>query len=182
REVPLRSAIKVGASDWTWRYDARPTNAPEEHLTIRHSSERPSDYEWRRGEQVMKLSGDRATNNFAGSDFAPLDLGLEFFHWPTQLLVAREMRKGRGCDVLESRPAQASLYSRVVSWVDQESRQQGQPGLLMAEAYDNQGRLLKEFEITGFKKIEGQYQVSEMEIRNRQTKTRTRLQFDFDKQ
>nr|AIA12901.1 Unknown Function [uncultured bacterium] len=127
----------------------------------------------------MKLDGSKATNRFAGSDFALLDLGLEFFSWPTQVIVMREMRKGRGCDVLESRPAHPSLYSRVVSWIDQESRAQGQPGLLMAEGYDSNGKLLKEFEIKSFKKVAGRWEVSEMEIRNRQTKGSTRLQFDF---
>jgi hypothetical protein len=138
-----------------------------------------NEYEWRRGEKVVKLDGNKATNSFAGSDFALLDLGLEFFSWPTQVVVMREMRKGRGCDVLESRPAQPGLYSRVVSWIDQESRAQGQPGLLMAEGYDRNGKLLKEFEIKSFKKVGGRWEVSEMEIRNRQTKGSTRLQFDF---
>jgi outer membrane lipoprotein-sorting protein len=104
-----------------------------------------------------------------------MDLGTEFFHWPRQVLTKREMRKGRGCDVLESRPARPALYSRVVSWIDQETS-----GLLMAEAYDASGRLLKEFEVKGFKKVAGQWRVREMEIRNRQLKTATRLQFQFD--
>jgi hypothetical protein len=125
---------------------------------------------------VQKLDGGSATNGFAGSDFALMDLGLEFFHWPTQILVTREMRKGRGCDVLESRPARTHLYSRVLSWIEQESRAQGQPGLLMAEAYDKSGRILKEFEIRGLTKG----QVTDMELRNRQTKTSTRLQFRLD--
>jgi hypothetical protein len=79
--------------------------------------------------------------------------------------------------VLESRPAAPNLYSRVVSWIDQETR-----GLLMAEAYDASGELLKQFEVGGFKKVAGQWRVREMELRNRQTKSRTRLQFDFDEE
>ena len=104
-----------------------------------------------------------------------LDLGMEFWHWPKQVLVTREMRKGRGCDVLESRPERPALYARVLSWIDQETS-----GLLMAEAYDSTGRILKEFEVKGFKKVAGQWQVREMEIRNRQTKSVTRLFFNFD--
>lgn len=121
----------------------------------------------------MTVVGDRATNAFAGSDFAALDLGLEFFHWPHQVLLTREMKKGRGCDVLESRPAQVSLYSRVITWIDQETS-----GVLMAQAYDARGKLLKEFEIRKFDRSAGQ--VREMEIRNRQTKRSTRLHFETE--
>jgi hypothetical protein len=92
------------------------------------------------------------------------------------MLITREMRKSRGCDVLECRPATASAYSSVRAWIDQQSRAEGQPGLLMAESYDSQGKILKEFEIKSFKKG----QVKEMEMRNRQTKGGTRLVFDFD--
>jgi hypothetical protein len=109
-----------------------------------------------------------------------LDLGLEFFHWPGQVLVTKEMKKGRGCYVLESRPANPTFYSRVVSWIDQESLDNGVPGLLMAEAYDSRGKLLKQFEVRQFKKVAGQWQVQEMELRNRQTKGSTRLRFQFD--
>jgi hypothetical protein len=175
REVPLRSSVTVAGTNWTAAYEVGPKNSPTEVLLIRHSPARPSEYEWRRGSETMKLDGNKATNSFAGSDFALLDLGLEFFHWPTQMLVTREMRKGRGCDTLESKPAQASLYSRIVSWLDQDTRAQGQPGLIMADGYDSQGKLFKQFEI---KKITTQGEVRELEIRNRQTKGSTRLQFE----
>jgi len=87
------------------------------------------------------------------------------------------MRKGRGCHVLASSPAATNLYSRVLSWIDEETS-----GLLMAEGYDAGGKVLKEFEVKAFKKVAGRWQVREMEIRNRQEKTGTRLQFDFEQQ
>ena len=170
REVPIKSTVTVAGTNWTARYEA-----PQEILIIRHSPARPNEYEWRRGDVISKPDGNTATNSFAGSDFALLDLGLEFFNWPTQILALKEMRKGRGCQVLESRPAAVTIYSRVLSWIDEETN-----GILMAEAYDARGKLLKEFEVKAFKKVAGQWQVREMEIRNRQTKTSTRLQFDFD--
>jgi hypothetical protein len=179
RSLPIQTRVVLTPTNWMSIYEAQPTNAPAETLIIRRLAGQPPVYEWRRGEQLRTLTGSAATNRFAGSDFALLDLGMDFFNWPTQSVVQREMRKGRGCDVLESRPGQATLYSRVLSWIDQESRAQGQPGLLMAEGYDANGRLLKEFEIKGFKKVGGRWQVREMEIRNRQSKTTTRLQFEF---
>jgi hypothetical protein len=176
REASLQSKVIVEKKSWSSVYVAKLSSGEAETLTVRHFAEKPNEYEWVRGGTTRKFTGEQATNRFAGSDFALLDLGLEFFHWPTQLLATRMMRKGRGCDVLESRPAQISSYSRVLSWIDQESRAEGQPGLLMAEAYDRNGRILKEFEIKGFKKG----QVREMELRNRQTKTSTRLVFEID--
>ena len=131
-------------------------------------------YTYRRGTETNVLTGEMATNRFAETDFALLDLDLEFFRWPTQILVTREMRKGKGCDVLESRPERTNLYSRVISWIDQETL-----GPLMAEAYDADGKLLKQFEVSGVKLVAGQWRVREMELRNRQTKSKTRLRFEF---
>ena len=176
QEIPLTSQLVIGENNWTAVYTAKIGSA-DETLSISHRTNSLNQYSWQRGNQILKFGENEATNHFAGSDFALVDLGLGFLHWPKQVLVTREMRKGRGCDVLESRPERPSLYRRVVSWIDQETS-----GLLMAEAYDAKGRLLKEFEVKGFKKVAGQWQVHEMEIRNRQTKTATRLQFDFDKQ
>jgi len=115
---------------------------------------------------------------FAGSDFWLADLGLEFFHWPEQRILKSELRKSRLCRVLESinpRPAPGA-YSRVVSWIDDESR-----GILHADAYDFQNKLLKEFDTKKFKKVEGQWQLEEMEINNVQTGSRTQIEFNFDK-
>lgn len=176
RQVPVRNAITVGNKVWESRYEARPANLPKESLSITRSPGASTNYyQWQHGDKMEKPTGNAATNSFAGSDFTLLDLGLEFFNWPTQMLVTKEMRKGRGCQVLESRPAEVTLYSRVLTWIDEETN-----GILMAEAYDAHGKLLKEFEVSGFAKVNGRYQVSEMEIRNRQTKTRTRLVFEFD--
>ena len=115
---------------------------------------------------------------FAGSDFWLADLGLEFFHWPEQNLKKQEMRRGRACQVLESinpKPS-AGGYSRVLSWVDSETH-----GLLRAEAYDSNGKLLKEFELKEAEKVNGQWKVSELQMRNTQTGSRTTLKFNFGK-
>jgi hypothetical protein len=113
---------------------------------------------------------------FAGSDFWIADLGLEFFHWPEQKILKHEMRRGRPCKVLESinpNPS-ANGYSRVVSWIDNETL-----GIVQAEAYDANGKLLKEFYPKTFKKVNGQWELQEMEIRNDQTGSRTRLEFNL---
>jgi outer membrane lipoprotein-sorting protein len=169
--IPIRSKIIVTNDGWRTVYSAKVSDG-EETLVVFHRTNQASVFSHAQaGGGAVSMASDRATNAFASSDFALLDLGLEFFHWPTQVLVTRQMKKGRGCDVLESRPATVGLYSRVVSWIDQESG-----GLLMAEAYDSRGKLLKEFEVSKFDRKAGE--VREVEIRNRQTKSSTRLRFE----
>lgn len=173
-DVTLTTEVTVN-DGWRTVYAAN-TGTAIERLTIVRRAEGGNLYTYAtNGGAPRIIPAEQATNSFAGSDFALLDLGTEFFNWPGQVLLKREMRKGRGCHVLESRPAKGTFYSRVVSWIDEETN-----GLLLAEAYDLRGKLLKQFEVRGFKKVAGRWQVKEMELRNRQTKSSTRLQFHFD--
>ena len=115
---------------------------------------------------------------FGGSDFWIADLGLEFFHWPLQKVLPKttNLKRGRDYTLLEStnpNPA-TNGYSRVLSWIDKETG-----GILEAEAYDFNGKLLKDFAPKSFKKVNGQWELQEMEIRNVQTGSRTRLEFDL---
>ncbi|HEU6447638.1 MAG TPA: outer membrane lipoprotein-sorting protein [Verrucomicrobiae bacterium] len=114
--------------------------------------------------------------SFVNSDFWLCDLGLEFFHWPEQKVLKHEFRRTRGCDVLRSTNPDPSPegYSRVVSWIDDETL-----GIVHAEAYDANGKLLKVFDPKEFKKVNGQWQLQEMEIRNVQTGSRTWMEFDL---
>ena len=89
------------------------------------------------------------------------------------------MRRSRFCDVLESanpKPA-AEGYSRVISWVEQESPH----GIVHADAYNARGDIVKKFDPTGVEKVQGEYQLQEMEIRNRKTGSRTWIAFDLQK-
>ena len=117
---------------------------------------------------------------FAGSDFWLADLGLEFFHWPAQKILPKttNLKRGREYTLLESTNPNPSTngYSRVLTWIDKETG-----GILEAEAYDYNGKLLKDFAPKSFKKVNGQWQLQEMEIRNVQTGSRTRLDFDLKK-
>ena len=119
---------------------------------------------------------DQTMTPFAGSDFWLADLGLEFFHWPMQRLWKREMRRGKACQVLESRPPEAwtNGYARVVSWIHTESG-----AVVQAEAYDARNKLLKEFRPTAVEKVNGAWQLKEMEIENVQTGSRTTLVFEL---
>lgn len=70
----------------------------------------------------------------------------------------------------------ASGYSRVVSWIDNETL-----GIVEAVAYDAQGRKLKDFYPKDFQKVAGHWQVQTLELDNLRTGSRSRLTFHFKK-
>ncbi len=178
--VPLTSIVTAGGTNWQVIYDSGGTpGAPPERLTIVHAPGQSNVYLSASGTDLsrpQRLRPEQLVLPFAGSDFWMMDLGLEFFHWPQQRLVKIEMRRGRSSRVLESanpHPAPGG-YSRVLSWIDVET-----DGLLRAEAYDLKNQLLKEFNVGSFRKVEGQWELQDMEIRNAQTKSRTKLEFNL---
>jgi Outer membrane lipoprotein-sorting protein len=173
-------------TNWYNRYDAELPGGWTEEIIIIHTANSTNHYSHRNGirsadrsqwQQTGVLRG-KGNEPFAGSDFWLCDLGLEFFHWPDQKILKSELRKSRLCRVLESispKPAPGA-YSRVVSWIDDESL-----GIIHAEAYDFQNKLLKEFDAKKIKKVKGEWQLEEMEINNVQTGSRTQIEFNFDK-
>jgi hypothetical protein len=126
------------------------------------------------------LSDENTMIPFANSDFWVADFGLEFFHWPEQKVLPKttNLKRGRSYTLLESTNPNPSTngYSRVLSWIDKETG-----GILEAEAYDVNGKLLKDFAPKSFKKVNGQWELQEMEIRNVQTGSSTKLEFDLKK-
>lgn len=127
------------------------------------------------------LSPQESMSSFVGSDFWPADLGLEFFYWPQQRILPNiriKMRKGIACRVLESRrqPAADFGYSIVRSWISREHF-----GLVYAEAYNADGKRVKTFEVSDLQKVDGQWKIGELRIRNEITKSTTKLIFHNQK-
>ena len=186
RDIPMRFEITSTPTNWVSVYEtlASEGGPGSMRLTVIHTDARPNQY------QLIDHAGAGATNGvpkeltpdqtmrpFAGSDFWVADLGLEFLHWPRQRLLKKEMRHSKSCEVLESinpRPVPGG-YARVVSWIIIEKPH----GLLHADAYDAQGELLKHFDPTNVEKVQGDYQLEEMEIRNRKAGTRTWIKFNL---
>lgn len=183
-EIPVACHIFVETNRWLSVYNSSATtNGPAEKLVVIRYYDGPTEYQFWKATagvelpaQPVRLTGADADQAFAGSDFRLSDLGLEFLQWPNQLLQAGEMRRGQPCFVLDSinpHPAEGG-YARVRSWIEKEHL-----GLLMAEAYDANGKLVKEFAAGSFvKDASGNYQLKDMEIRSVKTRTRTELQFD----
>ena len=152
-------------------------------LTILRSPNQKPQYFVSEAAKDLTTRGTELTNNqvmapFVGSNFWIADLGLEFFYWPRQEILrdARiKMRKGISCYVLESRQddQETSGYTRVRSWI---SRDHG--GLIYAEAYGADGKKIKTFEVSDVEKIDGEWKLKELRIRNEQARSTTNLVFN----
>jgi len=184
-EYYLRCDVVVTPTNWQNIYQAIRTNADGSvgggYLAVTHAGDGPGEYTWSdspsaAADHQEHWSGTQWIHPFSGSDFWAFDLGLEFLHWPEQKILRHEFRDTLGCSVLEStnpEPA-ANGYSRVLSWIDNDSG-----GLVHAEAYDAKGKLLKEYDTKKIQKMaNGQVQLQEMRIDNDQTDSRTRIDFD----
>lgn len=171
--VTFDTALNTGY--WTVTYSAVPTNSLAIDLVIIHKGS-ANKYLYQEMDSTRELNQTQIWAPFANSDFWIADLGLEFFHWPQQKVLKHESRRTRACTVLEStnpNPAPGA-YSRVVTWIDNESH-----AIIYAEAYDVNNKLLKEFNPKKIKKVNGQWELEEMDIRNVQTRSRTWITFDL---
>lgn len=175
----------VDGPRWYVIYTATPRNGPTENLEIIHQNGRPNEYYSAEengttkatGAGSVHLSRTQLMTPFAGSDFWIADLGLQFFHWPEQKVIGRENRRMRNCTMLESDTPDPSPggYSKVVAWIDNQTL-----GIIYAEAYDTAGKLLKVFEPKSLKKVNGQWELQDIEIRNVQTHSRTWIRFNLN--
>jgi hypothetical protein len=183
--IPVTGRITVEKDGWKVVYSTVATEkSGAETLTVIHSTNGKNQYLYAKasedsvGAEPKQLTGNEADIALASSDFWLSDLGLDFLHWPVQRLLKKELRRGQSCNVLESvnQHATTNGYARVVSWIDIDTG-----GIVHAEAYDQAQKKIKVFEPKEFKKVNGRWELSEMEIRNEQTGSRTRLEFDLEK-
>jgi hypothetical protein len=181
-EVPLLIVIHATDTNWSTTYSTQGTNTIHAAtFTVIRTGSGSNAYQVRRFSHpsgdtngIENLTGEQALVPFADSDFWLGDLGMEFLHWPTQRLLRKELCRGQSCDRLESvAPAgQTNGYTRVVGWFDIDTG-----GPVLIEAYDASGRMVKEFKPNKFKKVNGQWQVEELEITNRRTGSRSWIRF-----
>lgn len=178
--IPVQFIVQPQNTGWEAIYEtAAVGQLPAEKVIIVHKPQAATQYLYTRGNAApVPLTNGQATISLANSDFWLTDLGMEFGHWPMQRFIKGEMRLSRFCYVLESTNPEktGSGYSRVLSWIDKESG-----GILIAEGYDRQGKPLKQFEVRSIKKVQGQWQVQEIEMQNLQARSRTRLEFNYGK-
>jgi hypothetical protein len=183
-KIPFHYRFISGEKTWQNIYETEGGGRfAGETLTVIHTVGEPNRYLVSRrsnGSAVEPVTGDKAMVPFGNSDFWLADLGLEYLHWPEQRIVHEakiKMRKGRPCKVLESintRPAAAG-YTRVRSWIDIEKEQP-----ILAEAYGPDDKLIKEFEIGSVTKVNGQWELKNMEMRDAKTDSQTVFEFHYE--
>ena len=183
RELLLEQRVALTSNEWQNIYTASTTNGQKICiLTITHADQKPNQYQlellegsgW--PQSAKTLTGDAIMMPFATTDFWLADLGLEFLHWPVQRLLRKELKDSQFCAVLESISPEPTGkgYVRVVSWIHLKNG-----GTVYAIAYDANNKKLKEFEPKAVEKVNDQYELKSMEIRNEQTDTRTTIVFNL---
>ncbi len=183
RRLPVTiTTLADEESEWSVTYAAQ-VGLNVESLRIVRRPANPPAYEFARSvtnsvQPVAEpVSAGDTQQPFATSDFWLSDLGLEFLNWDQQRIIRKdrpEMRKGRPCRILESTNSAAKGYTGVLSWVDVENK-----GVILAEAYDAAGRLMKRFSIGSVKRVDGEWQLRDMEMIDEQRGSETRLEFDL---
>jgi hypothetical protein len=185
KSVPVVCRVLIHDASWETDYDTAATaNSGAEQLIVIHGTNAPNAYLYARAPALSAplpkpapiSPADAAATPLAGSDFSAGDLGLDFLHWPQQRRLKGEMRLGQPCYVLESRDPAAKSIVRVKSYIDKESN-----GLLIANGYDAEDHLVKEFSLHGssFKKVNGHWRLEKMDIRNVKNRSQTELKFDI---
>jgi hypothetical protein len=185
RSVPVVCRVVLREGAWETDYETAATaTAGAEHLVVIHHTNAPSEYLYARApapsaplpKPAPITPAEAAATPLAGSDFSAADLGLDFLHWPQQRQLKGEMRLGQPCFVLESLDPDAKSIVRVKSYIDKESN-----GLLIAYGYDATEHEVKHFSLSGssFKKVNGHYQLEEMDIRDAKKHSHTVLRFDM---
>jgi hypothetical protein len=186
RNLPFHFRVLPTSEGWSEVYETPgDDDVSGQRLTVVHRYGEPNVYQLEtltKGGQAssnVKLTGLEAMVPFAGSDFWLVDLGLEYLHWPRHRIVEElkiQRRKGRPCYVLESElpDGPSFAYTRVLSWIDRET---GKP--ILAQAYDPEGKLFKEFEVGGVTKVEGVWELKNLEMRNLRADSRTVLEFTY---
>ena len=170
--IPIVCKVEVADGSWRTVYETG-----SGCLIVVHFTNGPNQYfEAQPGGLTNALPSGHADIPLAGSDFSLADLGLDFLHWPKQEERKGEMRLGQPCYVLDSsNPSAAGTLTRVRSFIDKQSG-----GIILADAYDAAGRIVKEFSLHGsfFRKVRGQWRLEKMEMTDKQKHSQTILQFD----
>ena len=183
RRLPVTiTTLADEETEWSVVYAAQ-VGLNVERLALVRRLAHPPEFEFARAitnsalPVAKTVPAEDSQQPFAGSDFWLSDLGLDFLHWPDQKILRRdkpEMRKGRPCRVLESNNPKAKAYTRVRSWVDIENK-----GVILAEAFDATGKLVKRFSVGSVQKVDGEWQLKDMEMIDEVRGSETRLEFDL---
>jgi len=179
-ETKIQFDVELNEKGWVTSYSSKGEKG-ETRIAIEHQGTESIRFHLKQpGEESPKdLSFAQSHQPFAGSAFWISDLAYpkcSFFLWPSQKLLKKEIRRGQSCFVLESiHPSPTpGEYAKAVSWIDEDTL-----GPVEIHTYDTDDKRWKEFRPKSFKKVNGRYEVEELEIRDRKEDIRSTIEFDL---
>jgi Outer membrane lipoprotein-sorting protein len=99
----------------------------------------------------QKVTGTKLTELVRGTDVAFEDLALRFLFWRNARFEGEQRARGLTCSIILVQPSSRyTQYGSVRIWV---AKDRG--AMIKAEGFDNQGKLIKRFEVISAQQIEG---------------------------
>lgn len=154
-EEPLPLTFQIGKGQITY-YLHNPEEAIILKLGLSSSSltDQKADYSktLENGNRYQEVRGTGVTYD---------DLSLSFLYWPHPHLKGTETIRGTKTSILEltAPPLEKTPYGAARIWIDQNS-----DAPLRMEAFNQNGQLIKRFEVISAQKIEGLWMLKEMRI------------------
>ena len=158
--LPILHSIIPQSNQWIEVY-----TIGSDRLVVEHRAGSASQYQFN-GHDTTDLAAP-----LANSDFSLGDLGLEFFHWPSQSVIKTESVRTQKCSVLQSTNPSTNGYSKVLTWINSDN------AIIQVKAFDAKNKLLKSFYPEKVQKIDGEWHLMRMEIVNEQPDSTTRITF-----
>lgn len=187
--MPLRGEERVlGGRLWGSRNGEGPISrvsvrpekgspAPEVRLLVQGGA-RPALWEWRAGSgaTVVPAGVDELFAPLAGSDLTPFDLQMPFLYWPKFTYEGLERMHGRPAHRFLLRPppeisARRPELTGVRVYLDTQYS-----ALVEAEVIGRDGRELRGLSVLGLKKVDGQWIVKTIDLRDEVTRNKTRFE------
>lgn len=187
RKIPFVSEVIVEDDKWKAVYQTEAAEgAPATRLVIKHSANVVAKFFLQTGGadgafgEARELPWKEVFAPFVGSDFRIIDLAYphsDHLAWSEQRLLRTALRRGQSCHQLESvnpKPGDGG-FAKVISWIDVDTG-----GPLEITGFDRAGKRELQFSPQRIRKVNGEYKVTELHIRNRSTGSRTVLRFEFE--
>src|SRR5216684_5907917 len=107
-----------------------------------------------------KFPAEKLNEKIRGTGISYEDLALKFLYWSNARVLGDETVRTRSCWKLQLvAPSRDSEYWNVVIWVDKASG-----ALMRMEAYDWDGKLVKNFEVISAQKIDNRWFLKQMRV------------------
>jgi hypothetical protein len=142
-----------------------------EQLTVRRN-EGGTTLGYQAGNPLADQPAPALGTPLAGTALTWMDLTLSFLWWPDGKTIGITEVLEQPCYVVDAHaPAgQTTPYASVRMWVDTRAAM-----MLQAEGYDALGDPLRRISVKSFKKINGEWMIKDLEIRDLKTERRTIL-------